>query len=427
MLSVESDQLHMRPGIMHSASTTRRLITLAAVFIAIAAGSISLLTASSWRISNSQWEKAGSPWKIDLVDPKSSAGKILLDAAQKSETSALIVVKNGRLVFEYYRGLSFKPGRRWWAFFQGPTRRYGTASLAKPLVGSMALLVAVSDGLIDLEDPAAQYIEGWSGDATRSAITLGQLASHSSGLPHGRKRGRNRPDWEIAFWSNRTDLFDRVLEDARPVFEPGTGYRYSGPAWAVLGYAVTKAIANTPTDNIRSLLLQRIMAPIGIPDEDWRIGYGKVFDADGMELYAMWGGAMFTARAAARIGQLMLNRGAWDGTELVSSNAVDEIVSYAGIRVPVGRTYPIPGVGWWSNINGALRFLPCDAYIGAGAGHQLMIIVPSENLVIARFGGKLGRSRWDGDFWEALDRRLLMPMAKSGLLSKNRSSGKCVN
>ena len=409
----------MRLGTMGSARKTRQLILLAAVLVAIAAGSILFLAASGWRISNSRWEKAGSPWNIDLVNLESPAGKILLDAAQQSDTSALIVVKNGRLVFEYYSGLSVRPGRKWWSILQGPTRLYGTASLAKPLVGSMALLVAVGDGLIDLEDSGAQYIEGWSGDSIRGAITLAQLASHSSGIPHGRKRGRNRSEWEIAFWSNRPDLFDRVLEDAWPVFEPGTEYRYSGPAWAVLGYAVTKAIAKTPTDNIRSLLSQRIMEPIGIPDEDWSIGYGKVFDADGMELYATWGGAMFTARAAARIGQFMLKRGTWNGTELVSPDVVDEIVTYAGIPVPAARTRPVSGIGWWSNINGALRFLPCDAYIGAGSGHKILIVVPSEDLIIVRFGKKLGHDNWEGDFWEALDRRILASIAKSSFL-RNR-------
>jgi len=405
----------------------RRWIVLALGVIVISVGSVILLAASSLNISNSRWEKAGFPWKIELIDPESVASKMLVEVARRTDTEALIVIKSGRLVFEYYSGLSVKRASTWLSSLQGPTRLYGTASMAKSLVGSMALLVAVSDGLIYLDDSAAQYVKGWSDDSVRNTITVGQLASHSSGITHGRKDGRDRSDWEIAFWSNRSDLFDRVIEDAQPVFEPGTEYLYSGPAWAVLGYAVTKAIANTPSDNVQSLLSQRIMEPIGVPDKDWRIGYGKVFDADGMELYAMWGGGRYTARAVARLGQLMLNRGTWNGIELVFSGAVDEITSYVAMGVPIAKNHPVSGAGWWSNSNGALRSLPCDAYIGAGAGHQILIVVPSQDLIIVRFGGRLGCDYWGGDFWDALDRQILAPAAKSGLLRKKRSPGKCVN
>lgn len=416
----------MKPEAMRGEGTKWRLIVLVLSVIVFSAGSLLLLAALSWNVSNSRWEKAGFPWKIDLIGPESAASKVLVDAARKTDTDALIVIKSGRLVFEYYGGLSVRRANTWLPPFQGPTRLYGTASLAKALVGSMALLVAVSDGLIDLDEPAAQYIKGWSDDSTRNAITLGQLASHSSGIPHGRKGGRDRSDWEIAFWSNRSDLFERVIEDARPIFEPGTGYLYSGPAWAILGYAVTKAIANTPSDNVQSLLSQRIMEPIGVPDTDWRIGYGKVFDADGMELYAMWSGGRYTARAVARLGQLMLNRGTWNGIELVFSGAVDEITSYVAMGVPIAKNHPVSGAGWWSNSNGALRSLPCDAYIGAGAGHQILIVVPSQDLIIVRFGGRLGHDHWGGHFWDALDRQILAPAVKSGLLRKKRSPGKCV-
>jgi len=139
----------------------------------------------------------------------------------------------------------------------------------------------------------------------------------------------------------------------------------------------------------------------------------------------MWGGAKFTARAVARIGQLMLNRGTWNGTELVLSGAVDEITSYAATRVPVSENHPVSGAGWWSNINGVLRSLPCDAYIGAGSGQQILSVVPSEDLIIVRFGRRIGRDRWEGDFWDALDRQILAPAAKFFTEDK-RSPEKCV-
>lgn len=413
--------------VTHQVCITRRLIVVALGLIVISVGLYFLLTAASWKVSNSRWEKAGFPWIIEHVDPESSAGKMFAGAARKTNTDALIVIKSGRIVFEYYSGLPVTRAGKWLSSFQGPNRLYGTASMAKSLVGSMALLVAVSDGLVRLDDPVARYIEGWDDESVRSKITVGQLASHSSGIPHGQKIGRDRSQWEVAFWSNRPDLFERVIKDVRPIFEPGTGYLYSGPAWAVLGYVVTRAIGTTTSGNVRTLLSERVMKPIGVPDTEWRIGYGKVFNADGMELYAMWGGGRYTARAVARLGQLMLSRGIWDGAELVSSIAVDEILSYAAVRNPVLKNRPVPVAGWWSNNNGALQSLSCAAYIAAGVDHQILIVVPNEDLIIVRFGRKMGRDRWEGDYWDALDLQLLVPMVRSGFLKTKRSLGNCAS
>lgn len=400
--------------------TIRRLMLTLLAVTAVIGGSIISVPTLSGIVSNSRWEDAGSPWEFDLFDPESPAGLTLTGVAQKSDSDAIVVVKNGRIVFEYYSGLSSRLGYRLSSFLQGPNQLYGTSSLAKALVGSMAFLVAVSDELVYFDDPAAQYVQGWKDDSIRNSITLGQLASHTSGIPHGRKSGNNRAEWEIAFWSKRPDLFDRIIEDVEPSFEPGTEYQYSGPAWAALGYAVTAAIAHTPTDNIQSLLSRRIMEPIGIPGGEWRIGYGRVFNSDDMELYATWGGAMFTARAAARIGQLMLHRGSWNGNQLISSEAANKLKSYTGTQISVAHNRPVSAAGWWFNLNNNLRFLPSDAYVGAGAGHQVLIVVPSEQLVIVRFGGRLGRDNWNGDFWDALDERLLMPVVMSGLISNHK-------
>ena len=64
---------------------------------------------------------------------------------------------------------------------------------------------------------------------------------------------------------------------------------------------------------MRTLLRERIMRPIGVPDAEWSAGYGKTFTVEGLPLVGSWGGGSFTPRATARIGRLVLRDGNWDG------------------------------------------------------------------------------------------------------------------
>jgi hypothetical protein len=48
------------------------------------------------------------------------------------------------------------------------------------------------------------------------------------------------------------------------------------------------------------------------------------------------------------------------------------------------------GIGWWSNGDGKYPELPRDAFWGSGAGHQVVLVVPSLSLVAVRNGASLG-------------------------------------
>jgi hypothetical protein len=146
-------------------------------------------------------------------------------------------------------------------------------------------------------------------------------------------------------------------------------------------YCVTAAIRDGAPKDVRSLLRERIMRPIGAADAEWSAGYGKTFVVDGLPLVASWGGGAFTPRATARIGKLVLHEGDWNGARLLSRKAVHDVTDDAGLP---GHC----GMGWWSN--GGQRYkLPADAVWGAGAGDQLLLVVPSLNLIMVRNGETL--------------------------------------
>ena len=119
---------------------------------------------------------------------------------------------------------------------------------------------------------------------------------------------------------------------------------------AALAYAVTASLKNAPQADIYAALKARLFDPLGIPETEWSIGYGHAYAVDGLRLYANWGGAAFSPRATARIGELMLRQGEWQGKRLFNQLLVERMTSYAGM--PIAKrtpTTPNPGSGlcWW--------------------------------------------------------------------------------
>lgn len=75
----------------------------------------------------------------------------------------------------------------------------------------------------------------------------------------------------------------------------------------------------------------------------------------------------------------MLRGGDWDGKQVLSKDAVRRITSDAG-------TPGNCGMGRWSNNEGVYDKLPRDAFWGSGAEHQILLVIPSLNLIAVRNG-----------------------------------------
>jgi hypothetical protein len=89
-------------------------------------------------------------------------------------TSALVVLRHGWLLHEWYRPRLH--------VVSVALRRQSTASMAKGAVGGVSLALLAQEGLIGLDDPIGTHVPEWRQDAARSRLTLRQLATHSAGL-----------------------------------------------------------------------------------------------------------------------------------------------------------------------------------------------------------------------------------------------------
>jgi len=314
-------------------------------------------------------------------------------------TTGLLVFRRGEIAFE------------WYADGWNADRPHGTASLAKALVGGTSLLVAMSDGLISPDDLASKYIPAWKLDPRKAKITIRELATHTSGIEDAEQDGiahEQLPGWKGAFWKRVPDPFSIAVRDAPVIFEPGTSNAYSNPGMAALAYAVTASLKG---GDIRTLLASRVFGPLEIPDSAWSIGYGRAYDVDGFKLWATWGGGNFTARAAARVGEWMLLGGEWEGRQLVRRETLKLATAYAGMPKPArdkDAFAPASGLAWYTNADSVWPDVPRDAIAGAGAGHQVMVAIPSLDLVVVRNGDAIGGR--DGPFWTPVYREILKPL-----------------
>jgi CubicO group peptidase (beta-lactamase class C family) len=314
-------------------------------------------------------------------------------------TTGLILIRRGRIALEWYA-----PG--WDA-----NRPHGTASMAKALVGGMSLALAMSDGRIAPADLASKYIAAWRTDPMKSKITIRELATHTSGISDAEQDAiphDQLPGWKGDFWKRTPDPFSIAVRQAPVLFEPGTQNAYSNPGMAALSYAITASLNG---GDIRTLLKERVLDPLGVPEQHWSIGYGRAYEVNGLKLYANWGGANFTARAAARIGQLMMMQGKWSGRELIPREVVKQVLADQGLaRPPRSSTDPAPasGLAWYTNADGIWPSVPRDTFMGAGAQHQFLMVVPSLDLVVVRNGDALGNTK--SGFWGPIYDLLVRPL-----------------
>jgi len=353
--------------------------------------------------------QAETPW--ETAPPESfglSRARLdqMRDELARRHTKTLVVVRGGKIVYE------------WYAEGFGPAKKHYTASLAKALVGGVSLLVSWNDGTIDPDDRAAKYIPAWRGDPLKSRITIRQLATHSSGvedaeqddIPH-----MKLPGWKGVFWRKDPDPFGAAIHDAPVIFEPGSHYAYSNTGMAALAYAVTASRRGRPLQDLRTLLRERVLRPLGVPDADWSVGYGQTYDIDGLPLVADWGGGAYTARAVARVGQWMLERGHWKGRQLVARGLAKRVTQWAGTPRPArppGNPQPACGLGWYTNYDAVWPQVPRDAFAGAGAGNQILLVVPSLDLVIVRNGGTIS-AEGNRMFWGGVEEYLFNPLMEA--------------
>jgi CubicO group peptidase (beta-lactamase class C family) len=204
----------------------------------------------------------------------------LVAAADEAFTSSLVIFKDGEPVGEWYRN--------------GISRRIQAMSVTKVTLNLAVGRLLTTGDIESVDTPVHTVVPEWSSGA-RSRITFRHLLNHTSGLPSG------VPANEI-YEAPDIEAYSLALE---PVHEPGTVMEYNNNATNALA-AVIRRVAGIPIDEF---IGREIFEPLGITDFTWlRDPSGNPHGMAGLSIHA---------RDLARVGQLVLDQGWWNGESLI--------------------------------------------------------------------------------------------------------------
>lgn len=264
------------------------------------------------------------------------------------EIQSLLVVRGGYIVFENYYGLGM------------PDRQKTVHSVTKSITATL-FGIAKDRGLIEnldrtLPEFFPEYFDATT-DPRKKTISLKHLLTMTAGLQPVNAKDRSL----FLEWSFSADRVKFTI-DLPVVQTPGEIFAYSNPISHLLSVILEKKSGQ----RLESFAHLHLFKPLGIDPRLWRE------DAQGHN--TGHGGLYLSTRHMAKIGFLYLNRGVWDGKQIISADWVDESTR---IHVSAGREYAY-GYQWWIRpVTG------CYSFRAWGRNGQFIVIVPDLDLVVA--------------------------------------------
>ncbi|MCY1507315.1 6-aminohexanoate-dimer hydrolase [compost metagenome] len=281
-------------------------------------------------------------------------------------TDALLVVRDGRLVYERYAGPTQvdTPHLVW--------------SVSKSVLACV-LGVAYGEGRFHLDDPAAQHYPPL---ARHPGVTLRHLLNWSSGLAW-------EEDYEYAPLTSSVVamLYTRGRDDMAAFAAdfpldalPGRRVRYSSGDSNLLSAALKGMTGDGYADYPWTALFE----PLGIRSAVW--------ERDGAGTFVASSYLYMSARDLARVGLLMQRDGRWQERRLLPQDWLRFVLAPAAHYRP--REHPpgeaVPGAHWWLNRaqTGAPApwpHAPESTYAALGHWGQALYVLPEDRLVIVRY------------------------------------------
>lgn len=291
---------------------------------------------------------------------------------QQKNTRAFIILKNGKIVAEKYFGTFTVDSNWYWA------------SAGKTMTGFLAG-IAQQEGLLNINNKSSQYLgNGWTSlpSAKENLITVRHQLAMTTGLDDG-----VQPD-------NDCTLPSCLQYKA----DAGTRWAYHNAPYTLMDKVVEAATGLTYNNYFQ----QKIRDKTGMNGLWIKTGFNNVYYS--------------SPRSMARFGLLLLNKGKWDATTILSdTNYFNSQIntsqsfnpSYGYLTWLNGKSnYMLPGLQ--ASFNGALiPNAPPDTYAALGKNDQKIYVVPSQKLVVIRMGDSAGNvqlamSSFDNELWGKL-------------------------
>jgi CubicO group peptidase (beta-lactamase class C family) len=315
-------------------------------------------------LTGSTWDTI-APQNLGYCQPKIDS---LYNFLEQNNSKAFILLKDGKIVLEKYFGT------------HTATTPWQWASAGKTITSFMTG-IAQQEGFLSITDTTSSYLgQGWTNCTPQQEerITIWNQLTMTSGLDDG------VPDHYCTL-----DTCLNYLADS------GTRWAYHNGPYTLLDGVIENATGQT----LNSYTTQKLKVPTGMTGSFFSVGYNNVFVSN--------------ARSMARFGSLILNKGNWNGNQIMTDTAYfNDMVNTSQ---NLNKSY---GYLWW--LNGKPSFMvptlqtvfpafmcpnaPADMISAIGSGGQFLNVVPSQNLVWLRMGDEPSNSNvpflLNDDIWQ---------------------------
>lgn len=297
----------------------------------------------------------------------------------EARPNGIVIIRHGRLVYEtYFDGLDARWPQQHW--LQPMTivphdarTKHDLQSITKSVV-ALLVGIAIDRGAIkNVDAPALSFFPTYGdlGDPDKRLVTLRHLLTMTSGL-----------SWRYTPYLAMARDVDAAADPYKFVFSqklahaPGSAWHYNNGSVELVGGGVQQATG----EHLDRYAKKTLFDPLQIADWEW----GTMSSGNPG---ASWG-LRLRPRDLAKIGQLVLDRGVWHGTRIVSADWIAEMT-----RPRIVRKNFEYGYLWWLN-RAQIGTHAVDMIVGYGWGGQCLYVIPSLDLVavvtsgIYNFDGK---------------------------------------
>lgn len=330
-------------------------------------------------------EDAGAPLPRSTPEAQGVSSAVIrafVEAAdrQVDTMNSFMMLRHGQVVAE-----------GWWAPYN-PESPHELYSLSKSFT-STAVGIAIAEGKLSVSDPVLSFFPDDAPENPSNnlkSMRVSDLLRMSTGQRSEPPRGGDQ-SWVKTFLAQEVP------------FKPGTHFLYNTMATYVLSAIVQKVTGETVLDYLRP----RLFEPLGITNPIWGTS------PQGVTL----GGYGLSVRTEdiAKFGQLYLQKGMWNGKQLVPKEWVEAATARQTSNGSSPNSDWDQGYGYqfWRCRNGAYR--------GDGAFGQYCIVLPEQDAVIAITSGVRDMQAVLNLVWEHL-----LPALQEGKLEADAQSQKAL-
>lgn len=296
------------------------------------------------------------------------------------ETTAFMVVKNDSIVFEKY----------WYGYSEDSLSN--SFSMSKSWVSTL-IGIAIKDGAIkNVNQKVCEFLPNFCSENEKD-LSIKHLLTMSSGL-----------DWDENYYNPigqtaeayyGTNLKDLVM-DLKVIEPSGEVFKYHSSCTQLLAFILEQATGKT----ISEYTSEKLWKPMGAKHP--ALWSTDVQDGDEKAFCCI----NSNARDFARLGKLYLNKGNWNGIQLIDSSFVDKATSSADLLDEDGFKNTNYGYQFWIAERGGYQ-----VFYARGLWGQYVICIPELDMIVVRLGRKFGKHLDDGhhhDFYKFIDAALEM-------------------